>query len=415
MAKKYKLEQSSLSSHERFLRLYETFLHEVPLPNSPTDFTVRFRNGKSRLIDTIEGAQVLRDWLLEAPNTRPVAPFEEHIYDITKDGLQWFGRQRNIPGYVDKHIREKYEREVWGGAPEWITIRPKNILPRDFRNVVQNLTLPGWEVQDAEIIVKQNYRTGQRLRFGLNKKGVEVACFTENDDLENWLKRVAKEYDTELIQEETEDRGVELPSNIVYRFTDYGNYAQGVQRLREAQERGEHVLDRPLTFGENLVGRLQDQDLFNNWLWSCTGIAYKAGSSRFKIIHECDQLIDIEPNFNQGFIAVNYDDLAGDNVIEFDRNDATYNGLLTRDQVLNHPAWQAAVGDDKLLQDYTTEVFQRFNRSTAMGFWLRNNIDTDQLRALCVDSIDDGSGAVGSGNLSDRCARFALVAPSGAP
>jgi hypothetical protein len=415
MAKKYKLEQSSLSSHERFLRLYETLLRDAPISNNPLDFTVQFRNGKFKLDNTIESAQVLRDWLVEAPHTRPIAPFEEHIYDVTKDGFQFVKRQRNIPGYVVENIRERYEKELWGGGPQWITTRAKSILPADFRNVVQNLRLPGWEIQDAEIIVKQNYRTRQKLRFGLNKKGVEIACFTENDHLEDWLKRVAKEYDTELIQEETEDGQIVIASELPdgnYVMMPQCIYAQGVQALREAHERGENLLDRPLTFGENLQARLQNAELFQTWMDSCTGIAYKAGTSRFKIIRECDPLINIDPEFNQVLMGINYDSLEEE---EFDRNDATYNGLLTRDQVMKHPAWQAAVGDQSLLEEYTNHYFNTFNRETGMGFWLRDNIDIDQLRALCVDYVDYYSVADGINNLNNNYARFALVAPSGAP
>jgi hypothetical protein len=388
MTKLYQIEKGSPS-------LYEKFLHEAPLSNSATNFTIQFRNGKFSLNDTIESAQVLRDWLLERPNTRSVAPFEEHIYNVNKHGLQWLKRQRNIPGYIDEHFRQKYEREIWGGAPQWITTKARNILPKEYRNIIKNLTLPGWEVQDAEIIIQQNYRISQRLRFGLNQNGIELVCIRKDDTLENWVEHIAKEYNTELIQKETEDIIVELPTNAVYRSIPGRTYAQGVQTLREAYQRGEHLLDRPLTFSENLIVRLENQKLFSDWLWSCTGIAYKAGSSKFKIIHKCNQLIDIDSNMYQSSIPVNYDSLEGDNVIELDRNDATYNELLSRDQVLKHPAWQAVVEDDTLLQDYTTEVFRRLNKSDAMGFRLKDDIETDQLRPLIIVNIGYFSNANG--------------------
>ena len=81
-------------------------------------------------------------------------------------------------------------------------------------------------------------------------------------------------------------------------------YALGVEALRQSHARGEcpaqplyvdggRSIVRPLTLKENIEARVNDYErmkpgderlrLFNRWNDSCTGVAYKAGTTKFKI------------------------------------------------------------------------------------------------------------------------------------
>jgi hypothetical protein len=401
MAKKYTIKSNRT-------KLYDNLLYNSPLPSNFTDFFVKFLNGSLNVGQNIADAQVFRDLKMENPNSFAI-PFEEHIYDIIDGNPKRTMQQRKFPDYISDEVRELYEQKIWCGGPHWTTVRANKILPDNFRELVGTLRFPHWGVQEAEIDSRQNYQ----LRFGLKHGGVEAVCFNDDNCLESWLKDLANEYNTELMQEETEDFSIFLPAGTQYLLMPKYMYARGVQALRESYERGEHLLNRPLTFGENLQARLENPELFNTWIDSCTGIAYKAGTGRFKPIRECNQLINIEPGFNRRFIEIDYDSL---DVEEFDSGDALYNQSLTREQVLSHPAWQAVVGNLALLEEYTNHHFDRSNRELGMGIYLRRNIDTDQLRPLYVNSIVNNSNADGKDYQSYDYARFAqAVAPSGAP
>ncbi|MFH1682869.1 MAG: hypothetical protein ABIA37_03660 [Candidatus Woesearchaeota archaeon] len=197
--------------------------------------------------------------------------------------------------------------------------------------------------------------------------------------------------------------------------------ALGLQALREAckQENNQvhprFTLDkktqiyRPLTFKENLEARVNDYEsnknsderirLFNRWLDSCTGIAYKKKSTKFKIIPECQELITLDRDFDEDFLQIDYSKLQG---IELDSNQSKYNEVLTKAKVLNHPAWNAAVeGDKSLLTTYTNIIFNEKQADKLMGFWLRITGDQDGLRALYVYNLDGNSNAYGVDNLDD--------------
>ncbi|MDO8511288.1 MAG: hypothetical protein Q7S55_03920 [Nanoarchaeota archaeon] len=206
-------------------------------------------------------------------------------------------------------------------------------------------------------------------------------------------------------------------------------YAQGVHALQNAC-RAEAVSAhppfitpygrtyRPLTFKENIEARVHDYEsnkdseerlrLFQRWNDSCTAIAYKKRTTKFKIVLNSQELITIPEDFNRDIITVNYDHTWG---VELDRNDATYNNLLTPAQVENHPAWLAALeGDSHLLKTYRDIVFANLSQDKAMGFWLRTGISEDQLRALFVNNLNYDSVASGSNNLGGN-GSFLRVAP----
>ena len=219
-------------------------------------------------------------------------------------------------------------------------------------------------------------------------------------------------------------------------------YALGVDALRKSYENGECSLQptyiqpdgsrivRPLTFRKNLQARVETYNtlnnpdgsaktdderlkLFNKLLDSCTGIAYKAGTTKFKIVHQSMDLIEIPSEFNSEFIQIDYNSIDG---IELDSNDAQYGALLTPSQAKSHPAWLAAVEEDTaLLSEYADIVFsllkEKYKRKDGMGFWVRSNTETDELRALWVSNLNFNSVAIGI-NFLNYIGSFLLVAPS---
>ena len=188
-------------------------------------------------------------------------------------------------------------------------------------------------------------------------------------------------------------------------------YALGVQALREAYSKTKESVHplftrddgsktvRPLTFKENIECRVNDYEtlkdskgdekskedrlkLFKVWLDSCTGLAYKAKTNKFKIQPECRELITIKQDFNQPFINIDYNSFKG---IELDSSKGLYNQLLTKEQVLKNEGWNAALqGDTKLLKAYADIIFKEKKSPKMMGFWTRKQTDQDELRGLFV-------------------------------
>ena len=200
-------------------------------------------------------------------------------------------------------------------------------------------------------------------------------------------------------------------------------YAQGVYALQEACKNSTHPQEfgvyRPLFFRENLQARVNDYRsnegdklrLFKTWLDSCCGVAYKGGTTKFKIVPRCRELVTIQRDFNREFMPINYDSVQG---VELDSSQGKYRTLLTQQEVLEHPAWLAAVeGDKDLLKAYSEIIFAERSGKN-MGFWVLNQPSEDQLRALFVSSLDGGSSA-GGGYLYKRGSFLRVVAPQRAP
>ena len=220
-------------------------------------------------------------------------------------------------------------------------------------------------------------------------------------------------------------------------------YALGVQALRDSYKRGECPSQptveidgkqwvRPLTLKENLQARLEVfetvtdmngkgyplQDrlrLFNHWIESCTGIVHEEGTTRFKVIPICRALITIDPLFDERVILVSYDDIHGDNNITLDSNDGIYNKWLTREQVMNHPAWRAIVGDDedgrKLLQEYSQIICEHGVGGDTMGFFVCEKQEQDELHPLYI-SNSIGASSVYGYSLLNFNGLFLRITPS---
>ena len=208
-------------------------------------------------------------------------------------------------------------------------------------------------------------------------------------------------------------------------------YALGIQVLQEAcktemdSPHPQFVLDdgnkiyRALTFKEDIEARVKDYEnnkgteervrLFKTWNDSCTGVAYKGGTTKFKIVPICSGLITINKDFNGGGLAIDYDAIKG---VEVDRAVGKYNVHLTKDEVLVNEGWRAAVeGDIELLTAYRDIVFTELKGAGAMAFCVLDKPAQDQLRALFVYSLNYDSFASGSSNLSSN-GSFLHVAPS---
>jgi len=184
-----------------------------------------------------------------------------------------------------------------------------------------------------------------------------------------------------------------------------------------AKDGGSHPfvggLARPLTFKETVQARLdqyeqykgKDLSLWTSSLDSCSAIAYKANSTKFKIIPVSDKLLDLEHS-RDSFVSVRYDDLPGD---ELDTEDDDYSEFLTFDQVVKHKGWLAVMENDgKLLRRYAEVAFAKLDIGIAMSFVTSINPRQNQLRALSASSSSLSCNCYGyrSFNYNTRFARM---------
>ena len=162
-------------------------------------------------------------------------------------------------------------------------------------------------------------------------------------------------------------------------------YAQGGQALRKMGA-------TPLTFKENIQARVEAYEsgnhyLFDTWLDSCTGIVYKAETTEFKIVPNCEQLRNISKDFSKKFLSVDYSKIEG---YELDSGrklfGIKYNKSLTKAEIIEHPAWLAVMEEDKaLLKTYMDIVFVEYATkygatSHLMGFYAGGI--TDKMRRI---------------------------------
>jgi len=216
-----------------------------------------------------------------------------------------------------------------------------------------------------------------------------------------------------------------------YELLGANTYGRALHRFREVcnQSPDEHlqsriVLDgkkvvRPFTFKETLEKRLcqyhnaatkERWRLFNSWNDTCTGIAYKGKTSKFKIIPTSEHLLRLDPRSHREVIPITYDrDFA--ELPELNSEDATCGQVLSKSDVIVHPAWLAAVEQDNdLLQTYADVVYfelDRRGRDTGMVFNVVKTPDKDHLRALFVYNLGTDSMASGYRDLVDT--RFVRV------
>lgn len=214
-----------------------------------------------------------------------------------------------------------------------------------------------------------------------------------------------------------------VPSYILMPQTS--TYALSVHALQDAVKTGKYpqhplfTLDdgskiaRPLTFKENMEKLVNDYNALKDengrkrteqerlklfterWKDSCMGVAYKAKSTKFKVIPVSKELITIPWDFSKDFLLVNYDSMQG---TELDSSKGKYNQLLSQAQHLEQPAWNEAVADKALLKEYSDIVYSQLKQD-AMGFWVRQNTDNDELRTLFLGRLGGYSLAIGLDDL----------------
>src|SRR3989344_994634 len=298
----------------------------------------------------------------------------------------------------------------------------KNYDPKLVQYVFDVNERLGIPEEQTALAIAKDFGKEKELEGALKgrKKGWHYRIFSE--DITAVLERVCKPVSKNTLKE------ISSPINGKYiLMPTTPTYAKGVHALRKVCQEEKNIMHpgfswedihRPLTFKENIEARVHDYEsnknsderlrLFQRWNDSCTAVAYKKGTTNFKIVPISQELITIREDFNQSYIKINYDSLEE---IESDRNDAIYNSLLTKKQIENHPAGLAALeGDLHLLKTYRDIVFAEKKTETAMGFWLRTEILEDQLRALFVSNLGNNSGAGGDGSLNGG-GSFLRVAP----
>jgi len=169
-------------------------------------------------------------------------------------------------------------------------------------------------------------------------------------------------------------------------------FADGIAQLKWQEQ-------KPLTLFDNIVARITDSEINGEYerlcktsLDSVTGIAYKAHSTKFKIILRSYKLENIQQGFDQDFILVNYDAEQG---IELDRKKDKYNQPLTREEAKSHEFWLAVMNDDKEKLAKYVDLMFKTGRKKRMGVYLRKNTKQEELFALslgndCYSSDIDG-------------------------
>lgn len=162
------------------------------------------------------------------------------------------------------------------------------------------------------------------------------------------------------------------------------NYAKGVHSLQRKCKKEKNKVHpktakgiyRPLSFKEIMEIRVNHCEISREdemigvseyWLSSCTGIAYKENSSKFKIIPECEELINIDKDFYGTSFPIDYDKISG---VELDFSKGIYNQKLAKEDALEHKGWLAVVeGDKALLKAYADIVFKESHIDEAMSFY----------------------------------------------
>jgi hypothetical protein len=194
-----------------------------------------------------------------------------------------------------------------------------------------------------------------------------------------------------------EGKSLVQPKHDKFEIVKDNTYAKGIAELKKQGK-------KPFTFFENVKARIADYEtngknaeLFNTWLDSITGVAYKANSTKFKIILRSDKLENIKPDFDQSFMPVDYNAEHG---IKLDSSKGKYNQSLTRKEAKNHEFWLAVMnGDKEKLVEYVNLWFDMTGKDKGMGVYLRDNTSQNELRKLAL--YVNYSGVYGDYGLHD--------------
>lgn len=197
---------------------------------------------------------------------------------------------------------------------------------------------------------------------------------------------------------------------------------QPIATIIDPKTKKARTTKRLFTFEENIKARVEDFEtltdeqgnprtieqrlaLFRKWLSSCTSVAYKARSTKFKIGSTSPQLIDIPEEFNQRWIELAEGEYESMDGIKLNRNKGIYSSgqnyrpLTSVEQVINHEGWNAVVPDTKLLKAHAEIYFAQIE--SGMGFRVIENPKQNQLRTLVLYSLGYGSDAVADWDLDN--------------
>jgi len=194
---------------------------------------------------------------------------------------------------------------------------------------------------------------------------------------------------------------------------------------------GRNVDQMPLLIAESRVPmsvaglmkrRLDSQrsDWRENYFDVSDGVAYHPDRKRFKVVLDAQLLRVMTANskLNDGALVLAdgvYEDLEGQ---EFTRKELE--GItgrhLTPDEVKAHPIWQVLARDNDLLKSYTDATFEEMNRrwhnDTGMAVYPGDGMKSPIMRAWYVDSLNDGSDALGGMGLNTEGGRLVGFKPS---
>ncbi len=249
---------------------------------------------------------------------------------------------------------------------------------------------------------------------------------------------------------------VKLYSHIPEEGYISDGYGRGLAALREAclidPNSAQPLFEnqpRPLTPRESLIARVEDYNrlrnpdgsertaedrlkLFNKGFWTSTGMLYEYDGDmsvpmerreariprRAKIQGVCLELLRLSPEvLTENYLDVDFDSFEGE---ELDLTSGIWYQGLTRREVPEHEGWRKLVGDDeegiRILNNYADIVFgevQRlFKEITAMGFWKRREIKTNELRAPWVNYLVSRSSAFGNNLLFSNAAFLRASVPA---
>ena len=171
---------------------------------------------------------------------------------------------------------------------------------------------------------------------------------------------------------------------------------------------------RPLTLAETISARVhrykgviirdirfkKEQRLypFSHNLQTTTAIAYKAGTTKAKVVPLCNNFFDIKLPFHDMAFPIPYEMSNGE---EFD--------MAKYESGPDHPMWKLAVEDDALLNEYIKIVSNEMSRKIMNCTWPKQ-FYRDEIRPLCVGSLHGGSWLSGMTNMQ-RKTRFLYVKP----
>jgi len=156
---------------------------------------------------------------------------------------------------------------------------------------------------------------------------------------------------------------------------------------------------RPATIKELMQERIQNPELRNEWVDSCSAIVY-SGDGKFKIIQKSDDLLNLSDN--KDFLVVDYDLIAAKEFI------ITNLKMMckSKKEIINHPVWlELAGGNKELLQSYA----DLFSEKSEVSIFFREQNKKGELRALYLGNLDFNSIVYGN-NILNNNSRFLLVA-----